>query len=89
MRRKDWGLLLGGLALAGAAQAQFDAALLDLAQKHKASLVEELGKFVAMDSGTDNAEGLSQVETILAQRLSDLGALVEVMPSPPAAQRQR
>ena len=85
MRRKDWGLLLGGLALAGAAQAQFDAALLDLAQKHKASLVEELGKLVAMDSGTDNAEGLGQVETILAQRLADLGALVEVMPSPPAA----
>ncbi|MBV8617694.1 MAG: M20/M25/M40 family metallo-hydrolase [Curvibacter sp.] len=87
MRHMKIWTLAGGLALAGAAQAQYDAGLLRLAQAHKAALTEDLGVVVNMDSGTDDAAGLAKVEGMLAQRLRVLGADVEVRSSPPAAGR--
>ncbi|MFT4099719.1 MAG: glutamate carboxypeptidase [Burkholderiaceae bacterium] len=80
-------VLVAGLALAGSVHAQFDASLLEQARKHREPLVEELARLVDIDTGTDDAEGLGKVEAILAQRLRELGAQVDVRPSPPAAGR--
>jgi len=59
--------------------------LLQAAQKKKADLVNDLGRLVNIDSGTDDAKGLGQVEAVLAQRLKELGAQVEIVAAPPAA----
>ena len=65
--------------------AQADNALLQAAQKRKEVLVKDLGTLVNFDSGTDDAKGLAQVEALLAQRLKDVGASVEIVAAPPAA----
>src|SRR5580765_356293 len=85
-------LLLSLAALACAASvtafaqaAKADGALLDAAQKRKDAFVKDLATLANIDSGTDDAKGLAQVEAVLAQRLKDLGASVEVVAAPPAA----
>ena len=65
--------------------AQADNALLQAAEKRKDALVKDLATVVNFDSGTDDAKGLAQVEAVLAQRLKDVGASVEIMAAPPAA----
>ena len=62
-----------------------DSALLAAAQKRKDVLVKDLATLVNFDSGTDDVKGLLQVESILAQRLREVGATVEIVPAPPAA----
>jgi len=65
--------------------AQADNALLQAAQKRKDPLIKDLTTLVNIDSGTDDAKGLGQVETVLAQRLKEVGASVEIIAAPPAA----
>jgi len=67
------------------AQTNADNALLQAAQKRKDVLVKDLGTLVNIDSGTDDAKGLAQVEALLAQRLKEVGASVEIVAAPPAA----
>jgi glutamate carboxypeptidase len=62
-----------------------DNALLAAAEKRKDVLVKDLATLVNFDSGTDDVKGLSQVENMLAQRLRDVGANVEIVAAPPAA----
>jgi glutamate carboxypeptidase len=62
-----------------------DSALLAAAQKRRDVLVKDLAALVNFDSGTDDVKGLLQVETMLAQRLRDVGATVEIVSAPPAA----
>lgn len=62
-----------------------DNALLAAAEKRKEVLVRDLATMVNLDSGTDDAKGLSQVESMLVQRLRDVGANVEIVAAPPAA----
>lgn len=65
--------------------ANADNALLQAAQQHKDAFVKDLAALVNIDTGTDDTNGLAKVEAILAQRLKDLGASVEVVAAPPAA----
>ncbi|KHK49777.1 glutamate carboxypeptidase [Ralstonia sp. A12] len=65
--------------------ANTDSALLQAAQQHKDAFVKDLAALVNIDTGTDDTNGLAKVEAILAQRLKDLGASVEVVAAPPAA----
>lgn len=65
--------------------AQADRALLSAAQARKDVVVKDMATLVNIDSGTDDAKGLAQVEAMLAQRLRDVGASVEVVAAPPAA----
>ncbi|ASU39098.1 glutamate carboxypeptidase [Herbaspirillum sp. meg3] len=65
--------------------AQADNALLQAAQKRKDPLIKDLTTLVNIDSGTDDAKGLGQVEAVLAQRLREVGASVEIVAAPPAA----
>ncbi|MFL9879763.1 glutamate carboxypeptidase [Herbaspirillum rhizosphaerae] len=65
--------------------AQADNALLQAAQKRKDPLIKDLTTLVNIDSGTDDAKGLGQVEAVLAQRLKEVGASVEIVAAPPAA----
>jgi glutamate carboxypeptidase len=62
-----------------------DSALLAAAEKRKDILVKDLATLVNFDSGTDDTNGLKQVETMLAQRLTEMGAKVEIAAAPPAA----
>lgn len=64
--------------------AQVDNALLSAAQESKAKFVQDLRVLVNIDSGTDDAKGLAQVEAFLAERLNDLGAIVDVLAEPPS-----
>ena len=64
---------------------QADNPLLAAAQRHMPAFVQDLGTLVNIDSGTDDARGLAQVEAFLAQRLHDLGAKVDILAAPPAA----
>lgn len=73
------------LALNGPAPPPADQALLRAAQASKANLVRDLATLVNIDSGTDDASGLLQVSELLAQRLTNLGATVEVLSAAPAA----
>ncbi|WP_104655898.1 glutamate carboxypeptidase [Ralstonia insidiosa] len=65
--------------------ANADSALLQAAQQRKDAFVKDLATLVNIDTGTDDANGLAKVEAILAQRLKDLGASVEIVAAPPAA----
>jgi glutamate carboxypeptidase len=87
MNKKHLISLLAALCCATPAVsfAQADNALLQAAQKRKEVLVKDLGTLVNFDSGTDDAKGLAQVEALLAQRLKDVGASVEIVAAPPAA----
>lgn len=92
-RRNNLGLtLLLGLALAcplspqpASAQPQADPALWRAAQQSQADVVRDLATLVNIDSGSDDAVGLARVSDILAQRLQSLGAVVTLLPAPPAA----
>ncbi len=72
-------------AVSFAEAVQADGALLQAAQKRKDVLVKDLATLVNIDSGTDDAKGLTQVEALLAQRLKEVGASVEIISAPPAA----
>ena len=79
-------LLIAALfIICGAGFAQTDNALLTAAQKRKPILVQDFATLVNIDSGTDDAKGLAQAESFLAQRLKDLGANVEIAAAPPAS----
>jgi glutamate carboxypeptidase len=65
--------------------AQADRALLTAAQARKDVVVKDMATLVNIDSGTDDAKGLAQVEAMLAQRLKDVGASVDIVAAPPAA----
>jgi glutamate carboxypeptidase len=65
--------------------AQPDRVLLKAAQARKDVLVKDMATLINIDSGTDDAKGLGQVEAMLAQRLKDVGASVEIVAAPPAA----
>ncbi|SNS83892.1 glutamate carboxypeptidase [Noviherbaspirillum humi] len=78
-------LACGILSLSAAAFAAPDKNLLALAEAHKPAFIEELKTLVNIDSGTDDAKGLGQVEQLLATRLKELGANVDILAAPPAA----
>lgn len=68
-------------------EAHPDQTLLRAARDSQAEFVRDLETLVNIDSGTDDADGLNRVSDILAQRLTSLGAAVEVLPADPAAGR--
>jgi glutamate carboxypeptidase len=72
-------------ALSVSVPAQADQTLLRAAQSSKPDFVRDLATLVNIDSGTDDASGLSQVSEFLAQRLTNLGAAVQILPAKPAA----
>jgi glutamate carboxypeptidase len=78
-------LLLVAACLTLAPPAFGDDALLAAAKERTPAFLQELGNLVNMDSGTDDAKGLAQVEAFLAKRLEALGAKVEIAAAPPAA----
>jgi glutamate carboxypeptidase len=55
------------------------------AEGQKAAYLKTLEQLVNLDSGTDDGPGLAKVQDILAQRLRDLGAAVEISDAPPSA----
>jgi glutamate carboxypeptidase len=71
--------------IASAQTSASDSTLLTAAEKRKDALVKDLATMVNVDSGTDDVKGLLQVETMLAQRLRDVGANVEIVGAAPAA----
>ncbi|MGB7948753.1 MAG: glutamate carboxypeptidase [Candidatus Binatia bacterium] len=73
------------LASRASASTQADQTLLRAAQRSKPDFVRDLATLVNIDSGTDDSSGLSRVSDILAQRLTHLGAGVEILPAAPAA----
>ncbi len=76
-------LLFTGSWIADAtAKAQTSAdEILKLAEAQQPALLETLEQLVNIDTGTGNVEGLSKVEAILVDRLSALGAEVELKPA--------
>jgi glutamate carboxypeptidase len=64
-----------------------DEPLLRAAQDGVPALVRELTTLVNLDSGSDDAGGLSHLADLLEGRLRDLGAVVEVLAAPPSAGR--
>ncbi|WP_080522675.1 M20/M25/M40 family metallo-hydrolase [Methyloprofundus sedimenti] len=57
--------------------------LFKMAKEEQAAFLETLQTLVNIDSGTGNEDGLSKVENILVQRLTELGANVELKPAQP------
>ena len=74
-----------GSASSRSAVRQPDRSLLEAVRRSKPDFLRELATLVNIDSGTDNAVGLAQVTEILAQRLTNSGARVEVLSAAPAA----
>lgn len=72
------------LTLAVSAKAEPAATVLKAAEEQKPAFLKSLEQFVNIDSGTDDAAGLAQLEPVLVERLKELGASVEVVPCPPA-----
>jgi glutamate carboxypeptidase len=72
-------------AVSFAQTVQADRALLQAAQMRKDALVKDMATLINIDSGTDDAKGLAQVEAVLVQRLKDVGASIEILAAPPAA----
>lgn len=88
MHKKLLMSLAVALACTAAAHAQSiqpDRALLQAAQLRKEALVKDMALLTNIDSGTDNASGLAQVEAVLVERLKAVGASVEIVAAPPAA----
>lgn len=88
MHKKHLLSLALALACGAAAHAQTvqpDRALLQAAQQRKDALVKDMAVLTNIDSGTDNAAGLAQVEAVLVERLKAVGASVEILAAPPAA----
>ena len=73
--------------LAAEPVSEVDQALRGAARDTRTAFVRDLEELVNIDSGTDDADGLSRVSQLLAQRLTDLGAAVDVLPAPPSAGR--
>lgn len=67
-------------ALAALAAPQQDA--LDAVEQQEQPFLDTLEALVNIDSGTSFTEGLSEVETLLGERLRALGAEVETHPAP-------
>lgn len=61
-----------------------DEALLRAAQDRQAEFVRDLSTFVSIDSGTDDGGGLAHLAGMVAERLAQLGAEVEVKPALPS-----
>jgi glutamate carboxypeptidase len=70
-------------ALNGPALAEPASSVLSAAESQKAAYLKTLEQLVNLDSGTDDGPGLAKVQEILAQRLRDLGATVEISDAPP------
>jgi glutamate carboxypeptidase len=87
LRNPSARLLLAAVALLAAQPARGGDQLLAAAKERTPAFLKDLETLVNLDSGTDDARGLAQVEAILARRLEALGAKVETMPAPPAAGR--
>ncbi|HWW99978.1 glutamate carboxypeptidase [Collimonas sp.] len=87
MRKNAMRTLLAAAScfICATAFAQTDNALMAAASKKKPEFLRDLATLVNIDSGTDDAKGLGQVETFLAQRLKKLGAKVEIVAAPPSA----
>lgn len=88
------GLVIGGAALSSGASApradvreqpsaHVDQSLLRAAQSSKADFLRDLETLVNMDSTSGDDAGLGQVSEFLAQRLTNLGAAVEILPTAP------
>ena len=80
-------LAAAGVMLPGKGRTEGEHPLLAAAQARMPGFVRDLATLVDMDSGTDDAQGLARVEAVLAQRLRDLGATVDVSAAPPAVGR--
>lgn len=72
------------LIAATAAAAPLDKSLLAAAEKAKPAVLQDWATLVNMDSGSDDKPGLLKVGAFLEQRLKELGASVEVLPSAPS-----
>lgn len=74
---------LGGAALITATStlAEPRQEVLDIVEGQESSFLETLETLVNIDSGTGYVEGLAEVEEILHQRLTELGAEVDVHPA--------
>jgi glutamate carboxypeptidase len=64
---------------------QLDQALWHAARDSKANYVRDLATLVNIDTCADCPKGLAQLGEVLAQRLEELGAVVELLPAAPAA----
>lgn len=84
MRRYIAGVICYGLFLAYA-QAEPVISIMKAAEDQRAAYLATLEQLVNLDSGTEDAAGLPKVEAVLAQRLRDLGARVEIADAPPSA----
>ncbi len=73
------------VCLAAAPTARAEDAVLAAANARVPAFLQDWATIVNIDSGTDDAKGLGQVEAFLAKRLEALGAKVEIQAAPPAA----
>jgi glutamate carboxypeptidase len=72
-------------ALNGLALAEPVSSVLRAAEGQKAAYLKTLEQLVNLDSGTDDGPGLARMQDVLAQRLRDLGATVEINDASPSA----
>jgi len=84
-RTRSAAALLVAAALLAAPPARGGDQLLAAAKERTPAFLKDLETLVNLDSGTDDARGLAQVEAVLVKRLEALGAKVETMAAPPAA----
>src|SRR5215210_2702543 len=73
-------LLCGAAAIVLAAPAE---PVLSLAQKERAPLLETLKQLVEIESGSRELEGLDKIAAVIAARLEDLGAKLEIVEPDP------
>lgn len=75
-------LLLAFMTLATVAEANevTPEMIFEMTKKEKAAFLETVQTLVSIDSGTGNKDGLSKVEGILTQRLTELEATVILKP---------
>jgi hypothetical protein len=59
--------------------------VLRAAEEQRPAYLKTLEQLVNLDSGTDDGLGLAKVQDVLAQRLRDLGAAVEIGDASPSA----
>lgn len=69
--------LVCGLALAAAAHAMPQQALVELAEQMQPAVIEQLGELVRIESGSRQPAGLAQMADVLEARLQALGMQVE------------
>src|SRR6478672_12013125 len=65
--------------MAAAVQAAPSEPAWSLAQKEKPAVIETLRELVSIESGSRDREGLDRISTLIAGRLSALGASVELV----------